>query len=64
MSDFAWIAFIIIIYLLVIRPLFQGAVGKPMPPRSGNNTIKKNHPPVDTTDKKNEGDYVDYEEVK
>lgn len=64
MSDFAWIAFIIIIYLLVIRPMFQGAVGKQMPPKPGNNTRTNNNPPGKQPDKKTDGDYVDYEEVK
>lgn len=44
--------------------MFQGAVGKQMPPKPGNNTRPNNNPPGKQPDKKTDGDYVDYEEVK
>ena len=65
MSDFAWIAFIIIIYLLVIRPMFQGAVNKQGPEQNRRSDMKrKPSPPAENSGKNREGDYVDYEEIK
>ena len=65
MSDFAWIIFIIIVYLLILRPMFQGAVNKQPPsPNKGSDTNKKSAPAGNTNNKNNEGDYVDYEEIK
>lgn len=65
MSDFAWIIFIIIIYLLIIRPMFQGAVNKQPPsPNKGSDINKKPAPSGNANNKNNESDYVDYEEIK
>ena len=58
MSDFAWIAFILIVYMVVIRPMVQGILKQD--PKSKGNT----NPPKNTTSKKNDDDYVDYEEIK
>jgi len=58
MSDFAWIVFIIIVYMVVIRPMVQGILKKD-PNSKGNPNIPKN-PPT----KKKDDDYVDYEEIK
>jgi hypothetical protein len=63
MSDITWIALIIIVYMLAIKPIMQGMANKP-----ANNTVKQkseirkttpsSKKPADTTE------YVDYEEVK
>jgi hypothetical protein len=64
MSDITWVALIIIVYMLVIKPMMQGMVKK-----SGG-TIEKQNPQRNKASKP-EGkpesygnDYVDYEEVK
>ncbi len=58
MNDFAWIAFILIVYMVVIRPMVQGILKKE-PGSKGNN-----NPPKNPTSKKKDDDYVDYEEIK
>ena len=58
MSDFAWIAFILIVYMVVIRPMVQGILNQD--PKSKGNT----YPPKNTKSNKHDDDYVDYEEIK
>ncbi len=63
MSDLAWVAFIIIVYMIVIKPMMQGI----LQPNTNNNRPKPNNTPrrtPDSTQKKEGGDYVDYEEIK
>jgi hypothetical protein len=63
MSDLAWIALIIVVYLAFIKPMMQGVM---QTPQKGGQTEKK-HPHA-TPEKKagpsKDGDYVDYEEIK
>jgi len=65
MSDFAWIALIIIVYLVVIRPMFQGIVQKPGADKKQTNSTKpRPNNSNQASQKKDDSDYVDYEEVK
>lgn len=58
MSDFAWIAFIIIVYIVVIKPLMQGVLQTPKKAGGpGNGSQVKQQ-------EKGDADYVDYEEIK
>ncbi|MBK7442154.1 MAG: hypothetical protein IPL12_17200 [Bacteroidetes bacterium] len=63
MSDLAWVAFIIIVYWIVIKPMMQGI----LQPNTNNNRPKPNNTPKRTAEpqqKKEGGEYVDYEEIK
>ncbi|MBC8047593.1 MAG: hypothetical protein H7Y00_12410 [Fimbriimonadaceae bacterium] len=65
MSDFTWIALIIIVYMVVIRPMIQGIVQKPTGKPSQNKTEAKKTPASEKNNSNNpDNDYVDYEEVK
>lgn len=59
MSDFAWIALIIVVYMVLIKPLvegiMQGGNGKPGAGKAQQG-MRKGKPEGD--------DYVDYEEIK
>lgn len=63
MSDLAWIALIIIVYQLLIRPLMQGMVQSN---KGGNGTVRTDKSgPHRPEQQRNKGDdYVDYEEIK
>ncbi len=65
MSSFVWIILVIIVYLLVIRPMFKNTVNKPVTDHKPKIKIKnKPGPSSKSSDKKDDDDYVDYEEVK
>ncbi len=64
MSDFAWVALIAIIYFVVIRPLFQGAVNKPVNDQNSKTEVKNKRQSPSDSHMKNNDDYVDYEELK
>ncbi|MEZ5014169.1 MAG: hypothetical protein R2794_07745 [Chitinophagales bacterium] len=57
MSDLAWIALIIIVYMVAIKPMMQGMLNQKPPKQNGN---KK---PADTKAGSRDGDYVDYEDI-
>jgi len=57
MSDLLWIAFIIILYIVIIKPLFQGVMDAP---KSAKQQTKAKEPEQASKP----GDYVDYEEIK
>jgi len=61
MSDLFWVAFILIVYLVVIKPMMQGMLNKP-----ANGQPKQPKTPGTPQQKKQgkDSDYVDYEEVK
>lgn len=65
MRDFVWIALIIVIYLLVIKPLFQGVANKPAGNNNPLNRENKNKSSGanNSNGKNDKGEYVDYEEV-
>lgn len=61
MSDFAWIALVIIVYMVVIRPMMQGILNQPS---KDNSTSPKNQGSPKQSKQGKDGDYVDYEEIK
>lgn len=63
MSDWAWIALIIIVYLVVIKPMFQGIVQTPNSRNNKNPNLKNSQTRKNTAEKNND-EYVDYEEIK
>lgn len=60
MSDLAWVAFIIIVYMMVIKPMMQGILKQPPTSSPRPKTNQTATPKQHTKD----GEYVDYEEVK
>lgn len=62
MSDFTFIAIVIILYKLVAQPLIVNS-RKRNPENHQTSSIKKESPPQQK-DPETPGDYVDYEEVK
>lgn len=64
MSDVAWIAVIIIIYIAFIKPMLHGA--RQSSQQQGGNNIREKKNPAGTSEKTNskDADYVDYEEIK
>lgn len=64
MSDITWIAILIIVYLMVIKPIMQGMRQKP-----ATSAGKQENSSDKPSQKKNEAekqnnDYVEYEELK
>lgn len=64
MSDITWIAILIIVYLMVIKPIMQGMRQKP-----AASTGKQEKSSYKPSQKNNEmenhnNDYVEYEEMK
>ena len=65
MNDFLWIAFIIIIYLVVIKPMIQGIMQNPKPPVDQNKQQTEKPGKAGNADSNNrDKEYVDYEEIK
>lgn len=56
MSDFTWIALIIIVYKLIIQPIQTGLSENAKNKHLHKTEIKNKH-------EKNAGEYVDYEEI-
>ncbi len=61
MSDLAWVAIIIIVYMVVIKPMMQGMVNQQ---GKGKSTQPKTPGTPPQKQQGKDGDYVDYEEVK
>ncbi len=61
MSDFAWIALVIIVYMVVIKPMMQGILNQPA---KGQPSSPKSQGAPKQPKQGKEGDYVDYEEIK
>lgn len=57
MSDFTWIALVIIVYKLVVQPIQLGMRANAKNERMHKTEIKNKN-------EKNTGEYVDYEEIE
>ncbi len=63
MSALTWIALILMVYLVVIKPMFKGLVER----GGAKNNNQQNKPHTSTKNrnpKEERDDYVDYEEIK
>ncbi|MFI5173125.1 MAG: hypothetical protein ACHQFW_12090 [Chitinophagales bacterium] len=64
MSDLAWIALLIILYMVIIKPMMQGMVQPERTNTQQRTEVKKNSPSSEKKSGNKNDDYVDYEEVK
>lgn len=63
MSDVAWIALIIVVYLAFIKPMMQGVMQTPQKD-GGKGKAESRKSGGKESDGSRDGDYVDYEEIR